>query len=127
MRTGEDISLILQELIFNLGHEGPQWDETAVGQLSIASAISALANKLTDHATVTIIQDGAEFVICSQKQSAIAQLDQQIDELERDPGASARIKRVLGKTLDWEMKRIIADPCKIGSKEDYLKTRQSIV
>lgn len=127
MRTGEDISLILQELIFSLGHEDPQWDETAVGQLSIASAISALANKLNDHAIATKIQEGAEFIICSQKKSAIAQLDKQIDALERDPGASAKIKRILGKTLDWEMKRIIADPCKIGSRDDYLKTRQTIV
>jgi hypothetical protein len=127
MRSGDDISLILQELIFSLGHEDPQWYETAVGQLSIASTISALANKLTDHATGTIIQDGAEFIICSQKKSAILQLDKQLDELERDPGASERIKRVLGKTLDWEMKRIIADPCKIGSRDDYLKTRQTVV
>jgi hypothetical protein len=127
MRTGEDISLILQELIFNLGHEDPQWDETAVGQLSIASAISALANKLTDHATGTKIQEGAEFIICSQKQSAVAQLDKQIDELERDPGASSRMKRVLGRILDWEMKRIIADPCKVGSKDASQKNRQTIV
>lgn len=119
--------MILQELIFSLGYEGSQWEESAVVELSIASTISALANKLTDHATGTIIQEGAEFIICSQKKSAIAQLDKQIDELERDPDASAWIKRVLGKTLDWEMKRIIADPCKVGSRDDYLKARQTVV
>ena len=127
MRSGDDISLILQELIFSLGHESPQWFETAVGQLSIASAISALANKLTDHATGTIIQESAEFIMCSEKKSAIAQLDKQLDALERDPEATAVVKRVLGKTYDWEMKRIIADPCKIGSRNDYLKTHQTIV
>lgn len=93
----------------------------------IASAISALASKLTDHATVTKFQEGAEFITCLQKQSAVAQLDKRFEELERDPGDSSRMKRVLGRILDWEMKRIIADPCEVGSTGALLKDRQTIV